>query len=363
MTGPLRIGLLATARYPICEPFNGGLASHVATLARGLARRGHAVTLFAAEGSDVGPGVPVQSLGPASGLAFSEAAKRDSSMLAGPFMQEHHAYLSLLTDLASADSFDIIHNHSFHYLPITMAPAIRAGHVTTFHAPPTPWQESAALCLPPHERPEFLTVSGSNQRAWSASLSGVGVVPNGIDLSDWPLSSTASGEHAVWTGRLVPEKGPHYAIDAARRAGFKVVLAGPASDPDYFEAEIRPRLGAHVEFAGHLTQRELGGLIGECGVALSTPRWEEPFGLTTVEALACGTPVAAFDRGAMRSLLCDRSGRIAAPDCVDSLAAAALEAVGLSREDARARAEQIASVDGMLDGIEAVYHRALGRLD
>lgn len=361
MTAPLRIGLLATARYPIVEPFTGGLASHVATLARGLAGRGHEVTVIAPDGSDLGPGIDVLPIGTASGLEFSAAARRDMSMLAEPFMQEHHAYLCLLSSLAKEPRFDVLHNHGFHYLPIAMARTIPGAHVTTLHAPPTPWQESAAKCLAPHERPVFLTVSETNRRIWSRSLAGVTSVPNGIDLSGWPLAETPDPDLAVWTGRIVPEKGPHFAIDAARRAGYRIVLAGPTPDREFFDAEVAPRLDASAELAGHLTQAELAELIGSASVALSTPCWDEPFGLTTVEALACGTPVAAFDRGAMRTLLCDRSGRLAEPESSADLSGAVLEAASLNRSDARARAEQVASVDRMLDGVEAAYARAMRR--
>lgn len=363
VNGSLRIALLATARYPIAEPFTGGLAAHVATLARGLAARGHAVTVFAPPGTDAGPRVAVRAFGgPESALDFSAAARGDVSMLAPPFMAEHHAYQRLMLELTQDCPFDVVHNHGFHYLPIAMAPAVRAASVTTFHAPPTPWQESAVACLAPGEGPAFLTVSETNRRAWASRVPSVRAVRNGIDLSAWPVAGDARASgHAVWTGRMVPEKGPHLAVEAAHAAGFSVRLAGPTPDADYLHREVLPRLGADDELVGHVTQAELGALYGTSAVALSTPRWEEPFGLTTVEALACGVPVAAFDRGAMRELLCPRSGRLATPDDAWALGGAALDAAALDPADCRARAEAVASVDAMLDGTLAVYAEALAQ--
>ena len=355
----LRVALVGTARYALCEPFVGGLAAHVVGLARGLAARGHDVTLFAPAGSAVGGGVRVVPFCAASGLDYSEAARGDVSMLAEPFMREHHAALSLMLGLGRGawGPFDVVHNHSLHHLPIAMAPAVDAAHVTTLHAPPTPWQESAFACLPAADRPAAVTVSATNRALWRRSLPACGVVPNGVSLGRWPFSPEADPSLAVWAGRIVPEKGPHLAVDAARAAGLRLRLVGPVHDRAYYDAEVAPRLGPDVEVVGHASHADLARHYGAAAVALSTARWEEPYGLTLVEALACGTPVAAFRRGAAPELVTDATGRLATPDDADDLARAAREAAALSRRACRRWVEAHASERAMIDRYLALYRR------
>lgn len=355
-SAPLRIALVGTARYPLREPFVGGLAAHVVGLATGLAARGHAVTLFAPEGSEA-PGARVVPFCDGSGLDFSAVARGDISMLAEPFMQEHHAMQTLMLRLGRGawGPFDVVHNHSLHPLPIAMAPAVDAAHLTTLHAPPTPWQESAFAALPEAERPAAVTVSETNARTWRRSLPACGVVANGVDLGRWAFSAEADPGLAVWAGRVVPEKGPHLAIDAARAAGLRLRLVGPVHDRGYYHAEIAPRLGPDVEAVGHASHRELAAHYGAAAVALSTARWEEPYGLTLVEALACGTPVAAFRRGAAAELLTPATGRLAAPDDAADLARAAAEAATLSRRACRRWTERHASEDAMVERYVARY--------
>ncbi|MDT0631500.1 glycosyltransferase [Rubrivirga sp. S365] len=359
LTFPLRVALIGSARYAFREPYVGGVAAHVVGLARGLAERGHDVTLFAPEGSDAGGGVRTVPFCAASGLDYSAAARGDVSMLAEPFMREHHAALALMLGLQRGTwgRFDVVHNHSLHHLPIGMAPAVDAAHLTTLHSPPTPWQESAFACLPERDRPAAVTVSATNRALWRPSLPSCGVVPNGVDLGRWTFSDRPAPDLAVWAGRLVPEKGPHLAIDAARAAGLRLRLVGPAYDASYYDAEIAPRLGADVDVVGHASHADLARHYGAAAVALSTARWEEPYGLTLVEALACGTPVAAFRRGAAPELLTRATGRLAAPDDAADLARAAREAAALDRRACRAWAEAHASERAMIDRYLALYRR------
>lgn len=346
----MRLGIIASARHPIREPFAGGLEMHTHTLARSLRRHGHEVTVFASGESD--PELGVEPVCPtASGLDLSKEALLDPSMLSDRFMQEHHAYLRLMMDLRERD-FDVVQNSSLHYLPIAMAGALSSPVVTTLHTPPTPWIESA-VSASPQDDVTFVSVSEHNAAAWTRVTIGE-VIPNGVDTSAWPFSEHADPDLAVWTGRLVPEKGAHLAIDAAHVAGLRIDLAGPA-DPDYFRSEIRPRLRDGDRYLGHLSQVELAATVGRAGVQLCTPCWDEPFGLVVIEALACGTPVAAFDRGAIPEILTQETGRVAPADDVDALAAAAREALRLDREDGHRHVEANFSLDAMVDRYEALY--------
>lgn len=186
------------------------------------------------------------------------------------FMQEHHAYLQLMLDLSGplAESFDVVHNHSLHYLPVAMASAVPAPVLSTLHTPPTPWLESA-LAVRSGAGAHFAAVSRHTAAAWQHAVDDIEVVPNGVDLDSWPEGR--GGQHLIWFGRLVPEKGAHVAVDAARRAGFPIVLAGPISDAEYFDRMIRPRLGSEVTYLGHLAQPELAAAIGGAAATLVAP--------------------------------------------------------------------------------------------
>jgi len=349
---PLRIGIIAAARFPVAEPFAGGLEAHVWGLADRLRARGHNVTLFAGPGSDPRLGVELLDL---RRPRLSDAARADSSMTAPEWMDEHHAYLELMLRLArsAAQDFDVIHNHSLHHLPVAMAATVPVPVVCTLHTPPTAWLESAIQAddrCPVH----FVAVSEYTARAWSHLLPGARVIPNGVDLDRW--SPGPGGGPPVWFGRIAPEKGAHLAIDAALLAGTGLRLAGPASDRAYFDTEIRPRIALDgIEYVGHLTHAKLVRFLGAASVALVTPCWDEPYGLVVAEALACGTPVCAFARGALPELLGEDCGRLTAPGDVEGLAAALGPARGLSRMAARRHALGTCSLDTMVDRYVELY--------
>jgi glycosyltransferase involved in cell wall biosynthesis len=349
---PPRIGIIAAARFPVVEPFAGGLEAHVWGLADRLRTRGHEVTLFAGAGSDPRLGIELLDL---RRPRLSDAARRDVSMTAPEWVDEHHAYLALMLRLgrSAATDFDVIHNHSLHYLPVAMAATVPAPMVCTLHTPPTPWLESAIQAgdrCPAH----FVAVSEYTARAWSHIVPDARIIRNGVDVDRW--CPGPGGGPPVWFGRIAPEKGAHLAIDAAVLAGTGLLLAGPVSDRAYFETEVRPRIGHHgIEYAGHLTHAELVRFLGAASAALVTPCWDEPYGLVVAEALACGTPVCGFARGALPELLDADCGRLVDPGDVPALAAALGPACRLSRVAARRRALSTCSLDAMVDGYVELY--------
>ncbi|MFB1299191.1 glycosyltransferase family 4 protein [Mycobacterium sp. pW049] len=355
MTESLRIALIASSRFPIRQPFAGGLEAHVWHLARALAQQGHAVSLFAAPGSDVDFDCSSLSVCP---LHLSSTAQADISMPAADFMAEHHAYLTLMLQLGGADAhtFDVVHNHSLHYLPVAMASTLSTPMLTTVHTPPTPWLESA-IQASRGQGTRFAAVSQHTAGAWVHSGQRFTVVPNGIDARGWPLG--AGGDGVVWFGRITPEKAPHLAIEAARAAARPITLAGPIADRRYYAERVQPHLGADVHYAGHLTQHDLARLVGSAAVALVTPVWDEPYGLVVAEAMCCGTPVVAFDRGGIPELVSERSGCLVAPDDVDALAAAIPVAERLSRRQVREHAVRRCSSAAMVEAYLSIYRQMI----
>jgi len=353
----VRICLVASSRFPIREPFAGGLEAMTHTMARGLAARGHDVTLFAGPGSDASLPVRLRQLD-----TFEPSAEALADRFApGPaWLAEHHAYLGLMLDLARSgpDDYDLIHNNSLHHLPIAMSPAVEVPMVTTLHTPPLPFLESA-LALEATAS-SFVAVSEWTSRSWRHVVPST-VIHNGLDLAAWPVGQ--GGGPVVWSGRLVPEKGAHDAIEACRLAGLPLVLVGPRQDPRYFREVIEPQLGDGVTYADHLHQRHLARLIGSASAAVVTPLWDEPYGLVAAEALACGTPVAGYARGGLTEVVDPDVGVLVTPGDTAALADAIHRASRLDRRAVRAYAEATCSADAMLDGYLAIYDEVCRRDD
>lgn len=349
----MRICLIASSQFPIREPFAGGLEAHTHATARTLKSRGHDVTLFAAEGSD--PALGARSLVPER-FTGTECGRRDVSAAPEEWMRQHHAYLGLMLQLAESRDFDVIHNNSIHHLPVAMSSLLKTPMVTTLHTPPTPWLESAVEYSSP--RTVFVAVSSATARAWG-SVAEASVITNGVDTDQWcPLPGTQRSGAAVWTGRLVPEKAPHLAIDAARRAGVPIILAGPVMEPGYYQTQIAPRLGEDAIYRGHLDHRELHELVASASAAVVSSQWDEPYGLVAAEAMSCGTPVAATPRGGLVEIVGPAGGVLARDDSENALAAAILNALKLPRERVRRYALGALSLNRMVSEYEQLY-RAL----
>lgn len=344
----MRIGVIAHLKYPIAEPFAGGLEMHTHLLCRQLRLNGHDVTLFAATLSD--PALGLEAICEQTEIAKVGTAEAGDVA----FFREHHAYLSLMSRLRRS-SFDIIHNNSLHYLPVSMAETLPMPMVTTLHTPPFCWLESGIReASAPFAR--FVGVSEAMREQWSPVRPIDQVILNGIDLEHFPWRARHDEPgHLIWYGRIVPEKGLHLALDAAALAGIALRFAGPILDQAYFDAEIAPRLTREITYLGHLDHETLSKEIGQAAAFVCTPRWDEPYGLVVAEALACGTPVAAFARGAIPEILTPDCGALARPDDVQDLARAIARAVGLSRSACRARAEAACDVRRMITAYEELY--------
>jgi glycosyltransferase involved in cell wall biosynthesis len=359
----LRIAVIGSATFGFRQPFPGGMEAHTWDLVLGLRGRGHQVTVYAGPDSDPELGAVSMHSGR---VRLSPAARQDVSMQPEDVLVEHLAYQrTMLALMRDPGAVDVVHLNCTHALPVVMAPALGIPVTATLHCPPTPWLELAHQEVQGERgAPETVVVSDFLAGAWRAST-GLGFRPivNGVDLRRWPVGDGAGG-YAVWSGRLVPEKAPHLAVDAARRAGVPIVLAGPEHDLDYVRREIRPRLGPDVTYAGHLRQPDLARLVGSAAVALVTPAWDEPFGLVAAEAMACGTPVAAIGRGALAGLVTPDVGWVVAPGAsADALAQALRAASQLDRCAVRRSAVERFDLRRMVRRYERLMLDAVRRHD
>lgn len=346
----MRILLVGHTRFPIRVPFAGGLESATWQLAGALHRQGHQVTVFASPDTDCGDGVEVINPDP-----LRLPARSDEPLASADHVEIHHAYLQLMLRVSRSAEFDLVHNHSLHYLPVAMGGAVGAPILTTLHTPPIAWLESAFQLAPPRAR-NACAVSAFTAASWDHVVD-ADVVHNGVDTDLWSYGD--GGEDLVWTGRLVPEKAPHLAIRIARRAGRRLRIAGPVSDQAYFDRAIRPELRDGIEYVGHLGGDDLVQLVGASAVALVTPVWDEPFGLVAAEAMACGTPVVGFARGGLPEVVGLEGGLVVAPGDVAAAASAIDTVAAMSRHLIRQSAVRRFSLSRMVGDYLRIYRRTL----
>ena len=353
----MRIAILAHIRHPIAQPFMGGMEAHAYHLAHALQGRGHDVTLFASGDSRVD--VALVSVTPEHYERTYPFERYHGSDQLNEFLDA--AFAKTLPDLRDGE-FDVIHNNSLHRFPPRMSYEQRIPMVTSLHVPAFDWLRRAVL---ESAAPWCRFTATSRRHAlsyWSDATTGAlpdgaHVVHNGIDLSAWSFAPQGNGR-AIWAGRIHPNKGPHLAAEAARRAGVALDLYGPIEIREYFDQRLRPLLSESIRYRGHVSGERLAARMREASVYVFTPMWDEPFGLVAVEAMACGLPVAAFDNGAAREVV-GSAGIIAPAGDVDALAEAIRRALAIPRLVPRARVEESFSVDGMVAGYEAVYEAAI----
>ncbi len=289
---PLRIAMLAPPWLSVPPAGYGGVESVVSALTEALVRRGHAVTLFCAPGSV--SDATVETL-----LDDAHPDEIERSL----YEVDHVARaFEAIDDAPAGYRFDVIHDHC-GFTAMAMADRIDTPIVHTLHGQFT--ASTAAFYLRHGHKAALVGVSRAQLESAPAELGAFEVIPNPIDVSAWPLQER-KGDYVLWIGRMTPEKGPQRAIAAARAAGVPLVLAGVIQPgrQSFFDREVAPHVdGDQIRFVGEVGGAEKRALFAHARGLLMPIRWEEPFGMVMVEAMACGTPVIAFPEGAARELV------------------------------------------------------------
>ena len=198
----------------------------------------------------------------------------------------------------SAD-YDLIHNH-FDFLPLTYSALVETPVLTTIHG------FSSPAIIPVYRKynaqSHYVAISESDR---SPELDYIATIHHGIDVARFPFSG-AEGEYLLFFGRIHPEKGVHEAIQVAQRVGIKLVIAGIIQDQDYFATKVKPHIdGTTVDYLGSAGPDQRADVLGHALALLHLISFDEPFGLSLIESMACGTPVIAFDRGSMPEIIRD----------------------------------------------------------
>ncbi|MEA3019849.1 MAG: hypothetical protein QOI47_1373 [Actinomycetota bacterium] len=308
-------------------------------LAEGLVARGHDVTLFATADS-----VTTATLRGTVARGWSEDDTID------PKVAE---CMHIAAAFERAGEFDIIHN-GFDFLPLTYSDLVTTPVVTTIHG------FSSPRIVPVYERYDatttYVAISDADRHP---RLHYAATIHHGIDVDAFAVHPDP-GEHLLYFGRIHPDKGTAHAIEVARRAGRPLVIAGIIQDERYFRDEVAPHVdGDRVRFIGPVGAADRAEVLGDAHALLHLIDFDEPFGFSVVEAMACGTPVIAHDRGSMAEIIVDGTTGFLVTE-LDGARDAVERAGELDR--AAIRASTVARFDRatMVDRYETVYREIIG---
>ena len=333
----MRIGMIAPLEFRLPPIAYGGSEQVVSLLTEELVRRGHYVTLFATGDSitnaELVPGAPY-------GLRGTD---RDSSVL---------NMLNVAACMERAVDFDVIHNHvPLEGMPL--AALVETPVLTTFHGGfAGDW-----IRLYNKYRGWYNTISNSASSLLELHDRYVGVIYNAIDVDSYPYNPGVREDFALFLSRISHEKGPDIAIEAAIRGRFRLVIAGNVDEPDkeFFESRVLPRVdGDQIQYVGEVDARMKRDLYSRARFLLAPITWEEPFGLFFAEAMACGTPVIAFNRGAAPEVIEDGITGYIVED-VEAMVDATLKIDRIDPARCRKRVEDRFNVRRMADDYQAAY--------
>lgn len=336
------IGLVAPPWVPVPPAGYGGTEAIIDRLARGYLAAGHEVVLFTT-GDSTCP-VPKR-------WVFVKSDPDSMGSGVKEMRQLLSAYGSFTTDL----DVDVVHDHTL-LGPVTSVMFPGPPVVSTNHVPFNP--DVIDLYRYASHRVHVVCVSGSQRSAAPDLVDRV--VHNGVDMDEYPFGEGGGG-YVLFLGRMNPDKGAHRAIIAARKAGVPIRMAAKMrerTEKDYFEAAVRPLLGADAEYLGEVSNEDKLTLLRGATALLNPIRWPEPFGLVMTEALSTGTPVIAFPAGAAPEIVDDGvTGFLVESE--DEMAAAIARVGGIDRASCRRAVEQRFSTETMVTGYLAFFDELL----
>jgi len=251
-----------------------------------------------------------------------------------------------------AGEFDLIHNN-FDFLPLTYSGLISTPVITTIHGFSSP--KIYPVYQKYNDRAFYVSISKADRLD---SLDYVANVYHGIDISQFTFQPRP-GEYLLFFGRIHIDKGAGQAIEIAKKSGMKLIMAGIIQDSQYYEKNIRPFIdGSSVIYVGSAGPEKRDSLLGNAYALLHPINFDEPFGLSVVESMACGTPVIAFNRGSMPELISHGHNGFLV-QTVDEAVAAVHDIPMIKRSACRRVVEERFTADRMAEKYIDVYRRIL----
>ncbi|MBT0587081.1 glycosyltransferase [Alteromonas oceanisediminis] len=283
----MNILMVASPIVSLRQPFKGGTESFLVNLSNALCQRGHIVEVLCKDSDENNEFSTIQ---------LDESPLRMQDNLISE-KEGQKLYQAAQFGLIDFSKYDIIHYHSYYHAIYDMALLHSVSSVVTLHAPVSKQLGLVHRLHKARSDHKYVAVSQRLRKEWEKEIgSGIDVIPNGVSFpSTLSIDTLERDSSYFWMGRINPEKDIMSAIKIARALKRKIKFAGPIEDPGYFNEQVEPLLDGNVEYLGHLKHGILFRELAKSSLFLATSRWDEPFGLTTVEALSVGVPVVGFD--------------------------------------------------------------------
>ena len=327
----------------------GGIEVVVGLLADGLVDRKHQVTLFTVSKTSTKARVF---------KTFDEKMrpyldKSPPDFLTVALTHTLRSYMRI-----ARGDFDIIHDHTWKE-GICCALFTKIPFVHTLHGRFDKMNRRFYSLFKGDPRVHFVAISNF-QRASFPGLNYAATIYNAIDVRKYPYSKEKE-DFFFYLGRFNPQKAPHLACKVAERLGEKLILAGKVSEKEecrYFDKNVKPHLSDKIRFLGEVSQKEKAELFSKAKGFLFPLQWDEPFGITTIEAQACGTPVVTFRRGAAPELV-EHGVTGYVVETMDGFVEAARRIDEIDPKKCRERAKRMFRPEVMVDGYERIYEKIL----
>jgi glycosyltransferase involved in cell wall biosynthesis len=334
----MEIAMLSPIAWRTPPRHYGPWESVASLLTEGLVARGHDVTLFATADS--------QTSGTLHAVC-PRGYEEDRTLIPKVWECLHISEL-----FEHADAYDLIHNH-FDFLPLTYTGLTTTPVVTTIHG------FSSSGILPVYKKYNgktfYVSISDADR---TPDLDYIKTIHHGIDIKQFDFQP-APDDYLLFFGRIHPDKGTREALDIARACRKKLILAGIIQDQAYYDQSVAPHIeNDKVVYIGSAGPAERNRLLGNARALLHPIQFNEPFGLSVIESMACGTPVIAFSKGSMPELIENgKSGFLV--NNVDEAIEAVARIEAIDRADCRRRVERYFTIDRMIDEYVHVYETVL----
>jgi glycosyltransferase involved in cell wall biosynthesis len=334
----MKAAILAPVAWRTPPRHYGPWEQVASNIAEGLIKLGVDVTLFA-----TGDSITAGKLESVCEKGYEEDRTQDAKVL---------ECLHISNLMERADEFDIIHNN-FDFLPLTYSGLVKTPVITTIHG------FSSQRIIPVYKKynsiGHYVSISNSDR---SPELNYLATVYNGLDTKDFIFNETPE-DYLLYFGRIHPHKGTAEAIEIAKKSNRKLLIAGIVQDEGYFKERIEPQLNDQVEYIGSAGPDKRNTLLGNALALLHPISFDEPFGLSVAEAMLCGTPVIAFNRGSMPELIKHQETGFLV-NTVDEAVAAVNNIKSIKRQQCRDWANAQFSCDKMAGDYFKLYQQILG---
>ena len=352
----LKVLFLSTSVGPLGSGLGGGVELTLKNIARALVDRGHHITVVAPVGSTLEDLTLIEINGSLQPTAQHEGRAAGITMPGDSVLAEMWNYARIMQG-----QYDLILNFAYDWLPFYLTPFFTCpiAHLVSMGSLTDVMDQAITLvaqqfpnAIAVHTKAQAQTFIGGNQ---------FHVVGNGFDIASYRFTLTP-GNVLGWMGRLAPEKGLEDAVVVAQKTGIPLKIWGTMPDVAYWQAICDQYPDAPVQYEGFVSTETLQQTLGQCRALLMTPRWVEAFGNVAIEALACGVPVIAYQRGGPAEIVQPGvTGWLVPPDRPDELIAAIGKLDQINRHACRQWVEKHYSLEVMGDRIEQWFAAVLAQ--